>query len=147
MTLEDIRHIISQGEGTTIEFKDATGGTPSSFYESAVSMSNTDGGVILLGVDDDGIVMRLSTEACKHMQKDVVTALNTPDCVWPSIYVQPFIVSHPEGEILVCQIAASSQVHQYKEKIYIRENESDIDITDNQQRIGDLGSGIIGFGT
>lgn len=138
MTIEDVRHIISQGEGTTIEFKDATGGTPSSFYESAVSMSNTDGGVILLGVDDDGNVMGLSTEACKHMQKDVVTALNTPDCVWPSIYVQPFVVSHPEGEILVCQIAASSQVHQYKEKIYVRENESDIDITDNQQRIGDL---------
>lgn len=138
MTIEDVRHIISQGEGTTIEFKDATGGTPSSFYESAVSMSNTDGGVILLGVDDDGIVMGLSTEACKHMQKDVVTALNTPDCVWPSIYVQPFVVSHSEGEILVCQIAASSQVHQYKEKIYVRENESDIDITDNQLRIGDL---------
>lgn len=138
MTLEDVRHIIGRGEGTTIEFKDATGGTPISFYESAVSMSNTDGGVILLGVDDDGNVMGLSTEACKHMQKDVVTALNTPDCVWPSIYVQPFVVSHPEGEILVCQIAASSQVHQYKEKIYVRENESDIDITDNQLRIGDL---------
>ena len=46
MTLEDIKHIISQGEGYTIEFKDAVGGTPSSFYESAVSMSNTDGGVI-----------------------------------------------------------------------------------------------------
>lgn len=29
-------------------------------------------------------------------------------------------------------------MHQYKEKIYVRENESDIDITDNQLRIGDL---------
>ena len=48
MTLEDVLHIISQGEGFTIEFKDAVGGTPSSFYESAVSMSNTDGGVIYL---------------------------------------------------------------------------------------------------
>ena len=55
-----------------------------------------------------------------------MTALNAPDSVWPSIYVQPFIVSHPKGEILVCQIASSSQVHQYKEKIYVRENESDI---------------------
>ena len=138
MTLEDIRHVISQGEGYTIEYKDAVGGTPSSFYESAVSMSNTDGGVILLGVDDDGTVMGLTTEACKHMQKDIVTALNEPNCVWPSIYVQPFIVSHPEGEILVCQIVASSQVHQYKELIYIREHDADIDITDNQQKIGDL---------
>lgn len=87
MTIEDVRHIISRGEGYTIEFKDATGGMPSSFYESAVSMSNTDGGVLLLGVDDDGVVMGLTTEACKHMQKDIVTALNEPDCVWPSIYV------------------------------------------------------------
>ena len=47
-------------------------------------------------------------------------------------------MSHPEGEILVCQIVASSQVHQYKELIYIREHDADIDITDNQQKIGDL---------
>lgn len=138
MTIEEIQHIISQGEGMTIEFKDSTGGVPGSFYESAVSFSNTDGGVILLGVDDDGTVMGLTTEACKHMQKDIVTALNEPNCVWPSIYVQPFIVNHPEGEILVCQIVASSQVHQYKELIYIREHDADIDITDNQQKIGDL---------
>ena len=44
--------------------KDATGGTPSSFYESAVSMSNTDGGVILLGVDDDGIVVVVACRLC-----------------------------------------------------------------------------------
>lgn len=138
MQEKDIRHIIRQGEGVTIEFKDATGGTPSSFYESAVSLSNTDGGVILLGVDDDGVIMGLTTEACKHMQKDIVTALNTPDCVRPSIYVQPFIVSLPEGEILVCQIAASSQVHQYKTRIYVREHDSDIEVTDNQQRISDV---------
>ncbi|MCR5423774.1 MAG: putative DNA binding domain-containing protein [Bacteroidales bacterium] len=138
MTIIEVQHIISQGEGVIVEFKEATGGTPNSFYESAVSMSNTDGGVILLGVDDDGVVMGLSTDACKHMLKDIVSTLNTPDCVWPSIYVQPFIASHPKGEILVCQIATSSQVHQYKGDIFVREHDSDIDITDNQLRIGDL---------
>ena len=138
MTIEDVRHIIERSEGTTIEFKDATGGVPGSFYESAVSFSNTDGGVILLGVDDDGVIMGLTKEACKHMQKDLVTALNTPDCVWPSIYVQPFSVSLQEGEVLVCQVAASSQVHGYNGRIFIREDEADIDVTDNQQRISDL---------
>ena len=54
MDKEELRHIIGQGEGLTIEFKDSRGGLPDSFYESAVSLSNTDGGVILLGVDDDG---------------------------------------------------------------------------------------------
>lgn len=138
MTINDIRRIISQGEGVVIEFKDATGGVPSSFYESAVSMSNTDGGVILLGVDDDRTIMGLTVEDCKQMQTDLVTALNESDCVWPSIFVQPFTVTLPEGAILVCQLTASSQVHEYKGDIYVREDEADICITDNQQRIGDL---------
>ena len=138
MTIEEVRHIISQGEGVTLEFKDSRGGLPDSFYESAVSLSNTDGGVILLGVDDDGVIMGLTLEECKHMQKDLVTALNTPECVWPSIYVQPFTITLPEGSIVVCQVLVSSQVHQYKTGIYIREEDADIIITDNQQKIGDL---------
>ena len=93
MTIEEVRHIISQGEGVTLEFKDSRGGLPDSFYESAVSLSNTDGGIILLGVDDDGVIMGLTVEECKHMQKVLVTALNTPECVWPSIASrkQPYI--------------------------------------------------------
>ena len=138
MTIEEVLHIISQGEGVTIEFKDSRGGLPDSFYESAVSLSNTDGGVILLGVDDDGVIMGLTVEECKHMQKDLVTALNTPNCVWPSIFVQPFTITLPEGSIVVCQVPVSSQVHQYKTDIYIREEDADIVITDNQQKIGDL---------
>lgn len=46
MLLEELQHIINQGEGVTIEFKDARGGLPTSFFESAVSFSNTDGGAI-----------------------------------------------------------------------------------------------------
>lgn len=138
MTIEEIRHIISQGEGMTVEFKDSRGGVPDSFYESAVSLSNTDGGVILLGVDDDGVIMGLTVEECKCMQKDLVTALNAPECVWPSIYVQPFTITLSEGSIVVCQISVSSQVHQYKTNIFIREEDADIIITDNQQKIGDL---------
>lgn len=138
MTIEYVKDIISQGEGTTIEFKDSRGGLPDSFYESAVSLSNTDGGVILLGVDDGGVIMGLTVEECKHMQKDLVTALNTPKCVWPSIYVQPFTMTLPEGSIVVCQVPVSSQVHQYKTDIFIREEDADIIITNNQQKIGDL---------
>ena len=92
----------------------------------------------MLGVNDDGEFTGLSMEKCQKMSKDVVSTLNSIDCVSPVIYVQPFIISFPEGSVVVCQFPASSQVHQYKGDIFVREYEADIRITDNQQRVSDL---------
>jgi hypothetical protein len=41
MTIHEIEHILQQGEGLKIEFKEATDHLPSSFYETVVSFSNT----------------------------------------------------------------------------------------------------------
>lgn len=138
MTLDDIRNIIQQGEGLKIEFKEATNSVPQSFYETVVSFSNTDGGTVLLGVDDNGKVLGIDPTAKTKLQKDIVSTLNTRDCINPPLYLQPFTVTHPDGEIMVIQVPASSQVHDHAERIYIREFESDIDVTENQQKVSDL---------
>jgi predicted HTH transcriptional regulator len=41
MTIHEIEHILQQGEGLKIEFKEATDHLPRSFYETVVSFSNT----------------------------------------------------------------------------------------------------------
>lgn len=138
MTPLEVEQIIGQGENAQVEFKEALNGLPQSFYETAVSFSNTDGGIVLLGVDDSGCVIGIDRDLCTKLQKDIVSTLNSDDCVSPSIYVQPFCVNLQEGSVLVCQIPASSQIHRYKNDIYVREYESDIKITENQPRIGDL---------
>ena len=53
MTHSDLKILIEQGEGTTIEFKE---GLSASFARGLVAMANTIGGRILLGVRDDGSV-------------------------------------------------------------------------------------------
>ncbi len=47
---------LGRGEDTDSEYKSARGGVPSSLWESYSAMANTDGGVLLLGVEDDGRV-------------------------------------------------------------------------------------------
>ncbi len=138
MTSLEVEQIIRSGENAQVEFKEASNGHPQSFYETAVSFSNTDGGIVLLGVDDNGGVIGIDSDWCARLQKDIVSTLNSEDCVYPSIYVQPFIVNLQEGNVLVCQIPASSQIHRYKNDIYVREFESDIKITQDHERIGDL---------
>lgn len=138
MTLDDVIHIIQQGEGRKIEFKEAKTSIPQSLYETVVSFSNSDGGTILLGVADDGIVNGIDAEASIKMKKDLITALNSRDCINPPLYMQPLTISHANGQIMVIQIPASSQVHDHAGRIYSREFESDIDITDNQQAVSAL---------
>jgi len=121
MTLDDVQYIIQQGEGLKIEFKEAKDAVPKSFYESVVSFSNTDGGTILLGVSDTSKVLGIDSSARVKLQKDIVTALNTRDCINPPLYIQPYFVRHPHGEIMVIQIPASSQVHDHAGRIYSRE--------------------------
>jgi ATP-dependent DNA helicase RecG len=54
MTSDDLRQFLSRGENIQTEYKQSSSSVPSSFYETVVSFSNTDGGTILLGVSDDG---------------------------------------------------------------------------------------------
>ncbi|MDR3062500.1 MAG: putative DNA binding domain-containing protein [Dysgonamonadaceae bacterium] len=138
MDLQQLQQIINQGEGLRIEFKEATDTVPGSFYETVVSFSNTDGGVILLGVDDNGIVKGINRDATTKLQKDIITALNSRDCINPPVYVQPFTVEHPDGLVMVIQTPSSSQLHDHKGIIYSREFEVDIDITNNQHKVSDI---------
>jgi ATP-dependent DNA helicase RecG len=138
MTLEDINKFLGNGEDIRVEFKEATDSVPSSFYETVVSFSNTDGGVILLGVNDDANVLGVNPNSEIKLQKDIVTALNARDCINPPLYVLPIPVKHPDGLVIAIQVPASSQVHDHAGKTYIREVDADIDITKNQQKVGEL---------
>lgn len=138
MDISQLYYLIQQGEGLRIEYKDAKTTVPGSFYETVVSFANTDGGVILLGVSDDGHVSGIDPEAEIALKKNIITALNTPECIYPPMYVQPFCIDHPNGKVMVVQIPASSQIHKHAGSIYSRDFESDLDITNNHQRISDL---------
>jgi ATP-dependent DNA helicase RecG len=138
MTTLDIKNIIAQGEGVSIEFKEAKEKVPTSFYETVVSFANTNGGVILLGVDDDGIVTGIQPENKANFLKNIVTALNAIDNMSPVLYLNPFAIDYDGKMIIVVQVPASSQVHNHAGRVYIREYEVDIDITGNQHKMRSL---------
>ena len=56
----DILASLSWGESEDLEFKSAKGGLPGDLWETYSAMTNTQGGVILLGVQDTGTIIGIT---------------------------------------------------------------------------------------
>ncbi|MDR1729401.1 MAG: putative DNA binding domain-containing protein [Prevotellaceae bacterium] len=137
MTLDDLHKILSRGENTHIEFKETEKKVPVSFYDTVVSFLNREGGIIVLGANDMGVVTGIEPEAVEQIKKDIVTALNNRDVINPPVNF-PIYRLNDNGKIVLCvKIPVSSQVHDHAGIIFDRENDSDIRIEDDT-RISEL---------
>ena len=75
MTAKDLQQLIQQGEGDHLEAKSSKGGFPDSLWESYSAFANTDGGIILLGVEEDD-------NRNLYVQKGLADAKKAKDTFW-----------------------------------------------------------------
>ena len=130
MSVQELHNIIVQGEGVRIEFKEAQNGVPSSLYDTIASFLNKEGGVILLGVRDDGNILGLTDQNLMQLKQDVVTALNNRDVLDPPFPLAVSELVDGDHTILYIRVPISSFVHKHTDVIFDRENDSDFRITD-----------------
>jgi len=55
MTLQEVKELAAKGEGLQIEFKKKAA-FPEKIVREVIALANTQGGTLLIGVDDDGTV-------------------------------------------------------------------------------------------
>ncbi len=72
MTRDDLLHLLAQGEGQQLDFKEETI-KPGKLAETLVALANAEGGTILIGVDDAGHVQGVSDS--KRATDNVVEAI------------------------------------------------------------------------
>ncbi len=69
MTIEDLHKILSKGESLHLEFKEARIKVPNNFYDTVVSFLNREGGTIILGANDDGVITGIDKTAVDQLKK------------------------------------------------------------------------------
>ncbi|MCL2651870.1 MAG: ATP-binding protein, partial [Candidatus Azobacteroides sp.] len=102
MTAEQIKPLIPQGETTTVQFKIRS----EDAYKMGVEMvafSNTQGGMLIIGVDDKtGVISGLSFEEIQHTNTLLVNAAS--ENVKPSIIITTETVNIDGHNIIVATI-------------------------------------------
>ena len=124
MTTTELKKLVAQGEGLYIEFKRKTT-FPDKIIKEVVAFANTQGGKLIIGVDDDGTIAGL-----KHALEDefVMKEAIAKHCKPAITYEMSKVLVSPNRFILVFHIAPSDakpvfQIYNFKTglgKAYVR---------------------------
>ncbi len=133
MGIERLKRLLSEQENIRLEFKEAVGGLPNNLFETICSMLNRDGGDIILGVNNIGVILGVEESQVSVMIANLVNLSNNQQKLDP-----PFIISPQSYEIngrwvIHIQVPASSQVHKTSNTIFDRSNDGDFRITHPHQ--------------
>lgn len=131
MTTEFMRGLLSKDEKITIEFKSCTNEISESVYETVCSFSNRYGGWIIMGVRDGGIPCGVNRNAAKDMKRNFITQLNNANKMSPTLYLAIEELEY-EGKLLLwTYVPPASTVIKCAGRVYDRNDEGDLDITDS----------------
>lgn len=87
MTLQEVKSLAAKGEGLKIEFKKKAA-FPEKIVREFIALANTAGGVVMIGVDDDGTVsgQRFIEEEVYVMEKAI------KELIFPALHYELFVL-------------------------------------------------------
>jgi len=130
--IERIKHIIEQGEGIRTEFKESRSKLPGNLFESICAMLNRDGGDILLGVDDKGVITGVDKKKADELKSNLVTLSNNPNKLDPPFILFPQVYEIADKTVIHIQVPSSSQMHKSAGHIYDRSSDGDFKVGEPQ---------------
>lgn len=133
-----IFELIRRGEGISVEFKNCRDQYIRNLSETVCAFLNRYGGTILLGVQDTGDIAGIDPDAVMQIKKDFVTAIDTSQKIYPPAYLSVDEMNVSGKIILRIYVPESSLVHRCNGRIYDRNENGDIDITEHTNHVASL---------
>ncbi len=128
---KEIEKLLGKNENVMLEFKESRRGLSKSVFQTLCAFLNRSGGVLLLGVNDAGKIVGILPEALPKIKKDLVTTFNNSQKIHPPCYLSLEELEMEGKKLLYVYVPESSQVHRCNGRIYDRNEDGDLDITDH----------------
>ena len=132
---ENLMNLIRQGEGLTVEFKKSTTDITRDVYDTVCSFSNREDGHIFFCVKDTGAIHGVDNDCIEQMNKNFVTTINNENKIYPPLYLTSEVYEIDGRTVLYVYVPVGKTVYRNASRIFDRNNESDIDITDNSDMV------------
>lgn len=136
MNLKQVKEEISQGEGLNTEFKEAWNGLPENLFETICSFLNTDGGIILLGVNDKGAITGVMPESVERLKTELANLSNNPQKLEPPYLMFSHSFNISGKTVIAFQVPVSRQFHRTKGRFFIRSIDGDYKVQGTHQIAG-----------
>jgi ATP-dependent DNA helicase RecG len=134
--IDQIKKLLKDGEGMNCEFKEARNELPRNLFETVCAFLNTDGGYILLGVDDNGNVIGVNPDSIEQMNSNLANLSNNPEKLDLPYLLFPKKIEIDGKFIIVVQVPLSSQLHKTGRHIYLRSEDGDYRVRGTDQLAG-----------
>jgi ATP-dependent DNA helicase RecG len=109
------------GEDYQIEYKSAKGGLPKSLWETYSAFANSNGGIILLGVEKDGTVSGLETSSLPKLKKSFWDTVHDRGKVSINLMTEDDVkeIPYKSDVILAIRVPRASR---YQRPVYLDQN-------------------------
>lgn len=134
----DILALIAQGESITLEFKTCEKKLNKDVYDTVCAFLNRHGGIILLGVTDDGEVQGIDPQYISQIRKDFVTTINNGQKIYPPAYATIQELQLGDKHILRIDVQESPDVHRRDNFFFDRNEDGDLNITKQNFQMANL---------
>jgi ATP-dependent DNA helicase RecG len=124
--VENLEYLIQNGEGKKLEFKlEINDKGKGEFLETISSFSNSEGGLILIGVDDNSNVKGLDEQQLERHQKSIVDLVR--NWIEPQVDFAQKPVAYKDKKVLVVNVSKGQRPpYNYKDHgVYVRVSATD----------------------
>ncbi|MDD4220718.1 MAG: ATP-binding protein [Sphaerochaetaceae bacterium] len=133
-----ILEMIQKGEGIDQEFKECQNQINRDVYETVCAFLNRHGGTIFLGVKDSGEIQGVNPASIEQIRKDFITVVNNSQKISPPTYLSIEEVFVHGVPLLRIYVPESSQVHRCDSRIFDRNEDGNLNITDHTAQVAQL---------
>jgi predicted HTH transcriptional regulator len=135
MSLKDLKNLIATGESSFLEFKHKVA-SPEKIAKEMVAFANTNGGRILIGIEDNGDIVGIES----YYEEEFWLKQAANEVCTPPLDITIEMVHTGKKDVLIVQVPESEEKPvavkgKKKRSVYVRQNDENILASDDRVEI------------